>query len=131
MARPVVSTREQFEQALPLVRAIVEDQRHAYMRLRRSLGGLRSLSDLDKMSGEGSLPDATRDDLAQVRNCLLELDELGVRVEDVELGIVTMRGLHRGDVVNLCWKLGEDRVRFWFPADATYAARRPLDAASR
>jgi len=70
-----------------------------------------------------------RDDLAELRGLLLELKELGVNVEDPEIGLVTMPGLHLGEVVNLCWKLGEDRVRFWYPDGGCYAARRPLDAA--
>ena len=123
-------TREQVDSALPLMRAIVEDQREAYLRLRRSLSALRSLDDLDEISGDHRLPKSTRDDLAEIRGYLLELDELGVKVVNPELGIVTMRGMHRGDVVNLCWKLGEDRVRFWFPAGATYESRRPLDVAA-
>ena len=122
------STREQADQVLPLVRAVVEDQREVYLRVRRNLSEFRSLEELDEISGDHRLPRAMREDLAEMRSYLLELEELGVKVEDPELGLVTMRGLHRGEVVNLCWKLGEDRVRFWFPRDGDYAARRPLDA---
>ncbi len=128
MARHVLYTREQADRVLPLVRAVAEDQREVYLRVRRNLSAFRSLEDLGDISGDHRLPKAMRDDLAELRGHMLELEEIGVKVEDPELGLVTMRGLHQGEVVNLCWKLGEDRVRFWYPADADYASRRPLDA---
>jgi hypothetical protein len=128
MIHHVLYTREQADHVLPLVRAIVEDQREVYLRVRANLSAFRTIEELDEISGDHRLPRAMREDLAEMRGYLLELEELGVKVEDPELGLVTMRGLHRGEVVNLCWKLGEDRVRFWFPRDGDYAARRPLDA---
>lgn len=128
MIQHALYTREQADQVLPLVRAIVEDQREVYLRVRRSLAAFRSIEDLDEISGDHRLPPALRDDLAELRGYLLELEELGARVEDPELGLVTLRGLHGGEVVNLCWKLGEDRIRFWYPKDGDYQARRPLDA---
>ena len=127
MIHHVLYTREQADQVLPLVRAVVEDQREVYLRVRTNLSAFRSIEELDEISGDHRLPRAMREDLAEMRNYLLELEELGVKVEDPELGLVTMRGLYRGEVVNLCWKLGEDRVRFWFPMNGDYAARRPLD----
>jgi hypothetical protein len=129
MAQPAVYTPEQADNVLPLVRAIVEDQRDVYLRLRRNLTAFRSVEDLEDVSGDHGLPVGMRDDLAELRGLLLELKELGVNVEDPEIGLVTLRGLYRGEVVNLCWKLGEDRVRFWYPEGGCYAARLPLDAA--
>ncbi len=129
MAQTAVYTPEQADHVLPLVRAIVEDQRQVYVRLRSNLTAFRSVEDLEDVSGDHSLPTGMRDDLAELRSLLLELKELGVNVEDPEIGLVTFRGLRQGELVNLCWKLGEDRVRFWFPDGGCYAARLPLDAA--
>jgi hypothetical protein len=129
MAHDSVYTPEQADNVLPLVRAIVTDQREVYLRLRRNLTAFRGVEDLEDISGDHGLPFGMRDDLAELRSLLLELKELGVNVEDPEIGLVTLRGVHHGEVVNLCWKLGEDRVRFWFPEGGCYAARLPLDAA--
>ena len=128
MVHHVLYTREQADQVLPLVRAIVEDQRAVYLRVRSNLSAFRTVEELDEISGDHRLPQAMREDLAELRSYLLELEQLGVTVEDPELGLVTLRGLHVGDVVNLCWKLGEDRIRFWYPSGSDYAARRPIDA---
>lgn len=128
MVHHVLYTLEQAEQVLPLVRAILEDQREAYVRVRRDLSAFKGFEDLANISGDHRLPKGVRDELAELRSYMLELAELGVTVLDPELGLISFRGLHGGEVVNLCWKLGEDRVRYWFPRDSDYAARRPIDA---
>ncbi len=128
MLRHVLYTREQADQVLALVRANVEDQREVYLRVRRDLSSFRTIEELDEISGDHRLPSGMRDDLAEMRAYLMELEQLGVKLEDPELGVVTMKGLLKGEVVYLCWKLGEDRVRYWFACDADYASRRPIDA---
>jgi hypothetical protein len=129
MVHHVLYTREQADRVLPLVRAILEDQREVYMRVRRALSKFNGFESLTEITGDHHLPQRVRDELAELRGTMLELDEIGVRVLDPELGLVAFRGIHRGEVVNLCWKLGEDRVRFWYPRDGDYAGRRPLDVA--
>jgi hypothetical protein len=127
MGHHVLYTREQADQVLPLVRAIVEDQREVYLRVRAELQELRQRAELAAPSG-ANVPPPMRDDLSELRSYVVELEELGIRVADPELGIVVLRGIHLGQVVNLCWKLGEDRFRYWFPVDGAYGERRPLDA---
>ena len=128
MGNHVLYTREQADQVLPLVRSIVEDQREAYIRVRSDLVRLQGRAVLEELSREERLPAGMRDDLAELRGYVVELEDLGIRVADAELGIVVLRGMHQGEVVNLCWKLGEERFRYWFPVDGAYDERRPLDA---
>lgn len=128
MLRHVLYTPEQADQMVPLIRAIVEDQREVYLRLRHNLAAFRSVEELDEISGDHRLPKSVRDDLGELRSYLLEIEELGVRIDDPEQGLVSMKGLHKGEVVNLCWHLGEQRVTHWFPAGGAPADRRPLAA---
>ena len=129
MLRHVLYTPDQANQMVPLIRAIVEDQREVYLRLRHNLAAFRSVEELDEISGDHDLPKTVRDDLAELRSYLLELEELGVRLDDPEKGVVSMKGLLHGEVVNLCWRLGENHVTHWYPPGGEPADRRPLDAA--
>ena len=52
--------------------------------------------------------------------------ELGGAVKDLEMGLVDFPGLIDDTPVNLCWKHGEDAVRFWHGLDEVYARRKPL-----
>ena len=128
MLRHVLYTPDQADQMVPLIRAIVEDQREVYLRLRHNLAAFKSVEELDDISGDHHLPKTVRDDLAELRGYLLEIEELGVRIDDPEKGLVSMRGLHKGEVVNLCWRLGEAKVSHWYPAGGEHADRRSLDA---
>ena len=57
---------------------------------------------------------------------LEEIHALGGVPKDIGLGLVDFPHRRDGRVVNLCWKHGESRVRWWHGLDEGYAARRPL-----
>ena len=55
-----------------------------------------------------------------------ELGELGVQVKDVDEGLVDFPALRGGETVLLCWKLGEEEIRYWHGLEDGFAGRRPL-----
>lgn len=60
-----------------------------------------------------------------MRTLLLHLDELGVELRDLEMGLVDFPGEREGEAVWLCWRLADARVAFWHPTDEGFATRRP------
>jgi hypothetical protein len=52
--------------------------------------------------------------------------ELGGAPKDLDLGLVDFLGQVGGREVNLCWRHGEDAIRFWHGLDEGYGARKPL-----
>lgn len=66
----------------------------------------------------------------EVRELLQEVQAMGGVVKDLETGLVDFPGRGPagpdGPVVNLCWKLGEDAVRFWHGMNEGFAQRKPL-----
>lgn len=52
--------------------------------------------------------------------------ERGVEVKDLDEGLVDFPALHRGETVLLCWKLGEDEIRWWHRVEDGFPGRRPL-----
>lgn len=63
---------------------------------------------------------------ARVQTGLNEIEGLGGVLKDVGSGLVDFPHLRQGQVVNLCWKLGERQIRFWHGLDEGYAGRKPL-----
>jgi hypothetical protein len=55
-----------------------------------------------------------------------EIVEYGVEVKDIDEGLVDFPALRRGETVLLCWKLGEDEVRYWHTVEDGFAGRREL-----
>ena len=65
----------------------------------------------------------------EIRALLEEIQTMGGVVKDLGMGLVDFPGLvpeRRDDPVNLCWKHGEDAVRWWHGFDEGYAQRKPL-----
>ena len=66
--------------------------------------------------------------LQEARDTLLEIDEIGVQVKDLEKGLLDFPCVVDGQTVLLCWKLGEKEIGFWHTTEDGFAGRRPLDA---
>ena len=59
--------------------------------------------------------------------CVEKLEELGVVIKDLDLGLLDFPAERDGDEVLLCWHVGEDEVAFWHGLDEGYAGRKPID----
>jgi hypothetical protein len=59
--------------------------------------------------------------------CVQRLEELGVVVKDLDLGLVDFPAVREGISVFLCWHVGEDEIAFWHGLDEGYAGRKPVD----
>ena len=65
--------------------------------------------------------------LEQFQSALKQLEELGCWLKDLNTGLVDFYGLRDGELIFLCWKLGEDRIRFWHTLEDGFAGRQPLE----
>ncbi len=60
------------------------------------------------------------------QSALKQFEDLGCVLKDVNAGLVDFYSVREGQIVCLCWKLEEDRIRFWHGVDEGYAGRQPL-----
>jgi hypothetical protein len=59
--------------------------------------------------------------------CVERLDELGVTVKDLDLGLLDFPSERAGAVVLLCWQVGEESVTSWHGLEEGFAGRKPID----
>jgi hypothetical protein len=57
---------------------------------------------------------------------LREVAPMGGMPKDIGLGLVDFPHQRDGRVVNLCWKYGEQDIRYWHGLDEGYGGRKPL-----
>jgi hypothetical protein len=57
---------------------------------------------------------------------IAELEDLGVQVKDLDLGLVDFPADRYGEDVLLCWRYGEAEVSYWHKHNEGYNGRRPL-----
>lgn len=128
-------TVEQATRMLPLVRRIVEDVVHYHARWRERVQQF----ELAALNSSADQPDACADSIqrevqalaAEIDGCLAELASLGVEMKGIAEGLVDFPGELQGRAVALCWKLGEDTVRYYHDHDAGFAGRRPIPTLTR
>ena len=64
---------------------------------------------------------------AALKEIFDRIEEIGVLVKDLEIGLIDFLTLYHGREVCLCWKLGEDRIRFWHGMEEGFRGRKAID----
>lgn len=72
--------------------------------------------------------DAVEEVANEIGLLVADLEASGVQVKDLDRGLVDFPARHpeSGDLVLLCWHLGEDRVAYWHGLEEGFAGRKPL-----
>ncbi|HXZ13566.1 MAG TPA: DUF2203 domain-containing protein [Candidatus Sulfotelmatobacter sp.] len=62
-----------------------------------------------------------------VRSALERIHSTGCLVKDLDIGLLDFPSRINDEDVYLCWRLGEDRIRFYHRQDEGFAGRKPID----
>jgi hypothetical protein len=61
------------------------------------------------------------------KDALAEIDSIGVQVKDLNIGLLDFPCEVEGQVILLCWKLGEKAITHWHGVQEGFAGRKPID----
>jgi|SRR5580698_7449498 hypothetical protein len=90
-------------------------------RIQRSGGMLVSYEKVAKRRMERNhLEDA-------VRSAVERIQSTGCVLKDLDVGLLDFPSRINDQEVYLCWRLGEDRIRFYHRQDEGFAGRKPID----
>jgi hypothetical protein len=110
--------------------AMLPDLRVALERLREArqiiLASAEKVQAAVARNGGGPQGREYSDAMSLLRSEVERLSGEGIVLRDVEIGLVDFPATREGRLVYLCWRLGEDSVRFWHDVDAGFEGRRPL-----
>jgi len=62
-----------------------------------------------------------------LREIFERIEQMGVLVKDLDIGLIDFLTLYQGREVCLCWKLGEERIHFWHGTEEGFAGRKLID----
>ena len=65
--------------------------------------------------------------IQKVKDAMAEFDAIGVQVKDLDIGLLDFPCEVDGQIVLLCWKLGEKAITHWHGVSEGYAGRKPVD----
>lgn len=69
-----------------------------------------------------------RDHLAELLQSAVEkISAAGCVVKDLDIGLIDFPALINNEEVYLCWRLGEERIRYWHRQDEGFTARKLIE----
>ncbi len=63
----------------------------------------------------------------RAKDALAEIDSIGVQVKDLDIGLLDFPCEVGGEIVLLCWKMGESSIGHWHGTTEGFAGRKPID----
>lgn len=63
----------------------------------------------------------------RAKDALAEIDSIGVQVKDIDTGLLDFPCEAGGEVVLLCWRMGEKSITHWHSPQDGFAGRKPID----
>ena len=60
------------------------------------------------------------------QSALQQLENLGCLLKDLNTGLVDFYSMRSGELVFLCWKVGEEMIQFWHGLEDGFSGRQPL-----
>ena len=115
----------------PVVERMVEHRRRLEAAQRRQAqlvtriagnGGDLQPSDLREIAAQIQ---AEADGIAQ---CAERISGVGAQIKSHEEGLLDFPSLRDGEEILLCWKLGEEEIRYYHGPDEGFAGRKPLES---
>jgi hypothetical protein len=63
----------------------------------------------------------------RAKDAIAEIDSIGVQVKDLDIGLLDFPCEVDGNIILLCWKLGEKSITHWHGTDEGFAGRKPIN----
>ena len=120
-------TLEEARSILPRVRALMDQAQAARLAILEMEPNLWPA--LAKAAGNGHGVHAGRvlDHYQGLQKSVKGILALGVVVKDLDNGLVDFLSSHDGQDIFLCWKQGEEDIRFWHHLHTGFSGRRPIE----
>ena len=131
---PRLYSAEEANQALPEVRRLVERIVEIMPTLPDMHEAVRIAELKSRRQGAGeSAEERLAQSVASLRSAemavavaMRSLEAMDVTLKDASAGLVDFLGERDGEVVELCWRLGENRITSWHRIGDGYPGRQPL-----
>jgi hypothetical protein len=133
---PRYFTLREARAALPAVGRDIRDAVQAKGRYQEADSALQELTQRILMRGGLNVDTATaeawktqRDSGAQtLKNTLGRIEDLGVVVKDLDVGLIDFPTMYRGQEVYLCWRMDEADIDFWHGTQEGFSGRKLIDS---
>jgi hypothetical protein len=127
-----VFTVGEANQLLPRLTALIrelQERRATILSMEVEIDAMELVSEKDDSGAAPKLASKVDEYTHIVNRFYSLLDEFhstGCFLKDLDIGLVDFYTLHKGRVVYLCWKIGENGVSHWHEVGKGFASREPI-----
>lgn len=111
---------------IPRLNSHLSSVKQAKAALGRTKEDIKRASEQAQYGGGSTLGPLYIASLQQVSSNVQAIHDMGVLVKDLDMGLCDFPYLRDGRVVFLCWKFGEQEVKWWHETTSGYKDRCPL-----
>lgn len=124
---PQYYTPKEANEALDVVRPIIEEMMEIGEKIRLHQPELWNL--VEKSAGNGGNPALSKllKDFDRLDLLLHKIQDMGIEVKDLTVGLIDFVAVYDGREVYLCWKYNEDNIQFWHEVEAGFSGRQLID----
>ncbi len=130
-------TVEEADKLLPQVRQFLKGLRACRDRMEK-LEKEKAVEELCGLEPDGTVSPKTKDSLERLEGeqkqqvgsfekLLKQMTLLGAQLKDLDQGLVDFFAGRGEELVYLCWKEGEDRIRYWHDLESGFPGRRSVE----
>jgi hypothetical protein len=129
-------TLKQAQELLPVLETLLRRSMKAKATIDEVDGELQELSERIFISGglnvsiaHWAIRKGEREKALQAaKDAMAEIDSIGVQIKDLDIGLLDFPCRVEGEILLLCWKMGEPAITHWHGTDEGFANRKPIDS---
>lgn len=124
---PKYYTPQEANNLLEIVRPMVAELMQISERIRSRQPEIWAV--VEKSAGNGGNPELSKllPDFDRLDQILHRLQDMGIEIKDLTIGLIDFPAFKDGRVIFLCWKYNEEKIQFWHEVEAGFAGRQPID----
>ena len=112
---------------LPLLKKLLGKAHAVWDRLMEMQSEIQKVSENAQYNSGSPMGTDYLREILNLQEILLAISKRGVILKDLEAGLCDFPYEHDGRIVYLCWKLGEDKIRWWHEISDGFAGRQSLE----
>jgi hypothetical protein len=120
-------TPREANEALTIVRPMLAELMRIGERIRAHQPEYWSVVQKSAGNGGNSALSKLLPDFDRLDALLHKIQDMGIEVKDLTIGLIDFVAMHDGREVYLCWKYGEDSIQFWHEIETGFSGRQPID----
>lgn len=124
---PKYYTLKEANETLKTVRPMLKEMMDIGEKIRARQPELWAM--VQKSAGNGGNPELSKllVEFDHLDALLHQIQDMGIEVKDLTIGLIDFVGLKEGREIYLCWKYGEGDIQFWHEIEAGFAGRQLID----